>query len=33
MAELALVACGKRRLGFEISAGQVIEQHIEGGVE
>jgi hypothetical protein len=33
IAEAPLVAVGKRRLGLEIRAGQIVEQEIEAGVE
>src|SRR5499427_622056 len=33
IAEAALAAFGKRRIGFEISAGQIVEQHVVADVE
>ena len=33
VAVAALVALGKRRIGFEIRAGQVVQQHVEACVE
>lgn len=31
--EAALVAVGEWRVGFEVGAGQVVEQHVEAGIE
>jgi hypothetical protein len=33
VAEPALVVLGKRRVGLEIGAGQIVQQHVEGDVE
>ncbi len=33
IAEAALVAFGERRAGFKVSAGQIVEQHVETDVE